>query len=234
VAKDGKEKNGNKSGKPAAKRRKASTDASAAVNPVLAGILHRTRGNPSPPPPAAARKPSAQAGKTGSHQALAKAAVGRGIRHGYSASGASMTASRPVGTGPLQADASAANQSNATAALDAATFTFPDHSGAEDSLTQLANNYRNSLNDLTSQDFGSDADPTPLDQIRDRSSGSGFTGFLSRDSSLIDLAMIPSVDDALQPSTDTSRNFGLSFVDFPNPEMYPPSIAGDSDQASDE
>jgi hypothetical protein len=170
---------------------------------------------------AAARKPvSAQLSQTaGAHQALARTAVGRGIRHGYSLNAGSHPGSQP---GRL-AQNNNASQGNVAAAP--APFEFPDQMpSANDSLSQLTSNYRNSLNDMSAQSLENDDEtmPTPLDQMRDPNAA-GFGGFLlSRNSSLVDLAMIPNVDDPDDQQTDF-RSFGMNFVDFPNPEVYPTS-----------
>ena len=73
-----------------------------------------------------------------------------------------------------------------------------------DPLSQLASNYRNSLMEIRDND-----------QLTS-------SGLLSRDSSLLDLAMIPDVDDGAPPAPETSDiNPGFTFVDFPNPEVQP-------------
>jgi hypothetical protein len=196
------------------------------VNPALAGILHRHQGSHPIAVTAAARNTvgSQIPLKLGSHQALARAAVGRGIRHGYSMN----TGTRP--SQPLQADevhSTTVAQGTATAALSRASLSVQD---STDSLSELTNNYRSSLNELSSQDMADELLPTPLDQMRDSNNlspnesgsftGSGsFACFLPRDSSLIDLAMIDNVDMDGQQSD--FQALGMSFVDFPNPEVYP-------------
>jgi len=82
----------------------------------------------------------------------------------------------------------------------------------------LALNYKNSLND-----FLQDVEPNPI----------GNTGFLSRNSSLIDLAMIPSVEEEEQLSVNEPSSqdidpysLGLNFVDFPNSDFHQ---SGDND-----
>lgn len=154
---------------------------------------------------------------TGSQQALARTAVGRGIRHGYSLNTGSHPGSQPARL-PQTASAPQGNMSAAGAQFD-----FPDQmSSANDSLSQLTSNYRNSLNDMSNQSLDDETMPTPLDQMRDPNASGGFGGFLSRNSSLVDLAMIPNVDDPDDQQTDF-RSFGMNFVDFPNPEIYPTS-----------
>jgi hypothetical protein len=198
------------------------------VNPVLASILCRTKGMTMQPCVVSSATTMdtgmpASGAKVVTHQDLAQTAVGRGIRH-------SLTALSATPSVPRRAETSSQRASNMRTCSSAsplhpgASFTFPELTGADDSLSQLATNYRNSLNDMSSShDFGGDDDtePTPWHQMRCCISDQ-FSGFLmSRDSSLVDLAMIPGVDDEIPPSTDLSRDFGLSFVDFPNPEVHP-------------
>jgi hypothetical protein len=149
----------------------------------------------------------------GTHQALARRAVGRGIRHGFGA--------------PSQPQP--------------ATAKLPPVTSTADSLSELANNYQNSLKDDTGiSALESDADPTPLSQMQGRGgyydSAGAFSFFLSRNSSLVDLAMIAPVDDALEePSTvttDEARDF--TFVDFPNPEVHPGASTKSGDEGMQE
>jgi hypothetical protein len=204
---------------------------------VLAGILYRSKSpaetaNATASAAAAARKPVASQlpNATGVHQALARTAVGRGIRHSYSLGGGSHPGSQPAR--PMQVQSmhtASAPQGNANASLHpgAPPFDFPELPNANDSLSQLTSNYQNSLNDMSTslnetQSLDDETMPTPLDQMRDGNAAGAFGGFLSRDSSLVDLAMIPNVDDTDDQQTDF-RSFGMNFVDFPNPEVYPTS-----------
>lgn len=100
---------------------------------------------------------------------------------------------------------------------------------SQDSLSQLATNYRNSLIDFQGEGTGTDefqfdADPTPLSQMQGDTSTS--SGFFSRDPSLLELAMIPGAEEG--SGYDSAG--GFNFVDFPNPEVRPKSSEwGDSD-----
>lgn len=86
-------------------------------------------------------------------------------------------------------------------------------------------NYRNVLNEESAA-IGSSAnnetDPTPLSEMQGQNDDSSglFGGFLSRNSSLVDLAMIAPVDEDQMEHTDIA-NRGFGFVDFPNPEVHP-------------
>lgn len=127
-----------------------------------------------------------------SQLALARAAVGRGIRHGVTLSSSKST---PVTDKALVPDP-----------------LLQQH--RSDSLSQLASNYQHSLDEHRSQD---DA----------RTEDEQYEGRLSRDSSLVDLAMIPSLDDGATYHPDSTISmkdeFGWGFVDFPYPELDPSS-----------
>jgi len=145
------------------------------------------------------------------HQALARRAVGRGVRHGFTSP-------------PLQPEPT---QPEATTSTLVAAARHPQANS--DNLTELATNYRNVLNEgraaavSTSNPSNDNTsnDPTPLSQMQRSNYDSGtFGGFLSRNSSLVDLAMLaPVADEEPPPSDNTGDGFG--FVDFPNPEIYP-------------
>lgn len=147
--------------------------------------------------------PSAQ----GSHQALAQAAVGRGVRHTVSIDHTTY-ASSPQ----------AKSSEPAPSAASSATRISNSGTNTQNDLSELALNYKNSLND-----FLQDVEPNPI----------GNTGFLSRNSSLIDLAMIPSVEEEEQLSVNEPSSqdidpysLGLNFVDFPNSDFHQ---SGDND-----
>jgi hypothetical protein len=220
------------------------------VNPVLAGILYRSKGASSAPagllPDTAKLRPSVLSQSNikpgSSHQALAQTAVGRGIRHGYTAASCGKSVPRQALSTNSKVDAmtsasASSSQSDlASAALNHSSFTFPE--STVDSLSQLASNYQNTLTGGHSNDVEVEAEPTPLEQLRSRTtspSGShnNYVCFLSRNSSLVDLAMIPGIDEDLQPSTDTN-SYGLSFVDFPNPEVHPSSSSVATGNSADE
>lgn len=96
----------------------------------------------------------------------------------------------------------------------------------QDSLSELTNNYRNSLQNAVitaeeTKDQGDESDPS-------------FTmyHFLRRDSSLVDLAMLvsnvePENMGSIEPTpVNEMRNSTISFVDFPH-EDFDPSINND-------
>jgi hypothetical protein len=249
-------------------KRRTSSESSIAptVNPVLVGILHRTTGSMGAAPVLSNRGalptavlstsislkpmpivlPNASAAVLDAqgqgHKAVARAAVGKGIRHSFAAAAAAAP----------QQGSTAASEGGGCAALNAiitSSFTFPEHTSS--SLSQLEDNYRNSLNDLTAAEaIAAGTDPTPLDQMQMQQSSPtsapsdsmNFTCFLSRNSSLIDLAMLPSIEDGLPPSIDHSKGGGgdggdmdgYGFVDFPH-LPHPGSMnAGQTDEGGGE
>lgn len=194
------------------------------VNPVLAGILQRSI-VPSGATSSSNRLAAISAIPTGSAtskgnlnalttpQQLARAAAGHGIRHSFLAAAAPAAASS-ISSSSQSVPEDSADQNRATRALQGASFALP----ASASLSQLEINFRNTINDMDGNSLLVDADPTPLNEMI-----APQYGFLSRDSSLIDLAMIPPVEDNVNPSTNPNT-FGLTF-DFPDPDDRKPSPA---------
>jgi hypothetical protein len=105
-------------------------------------------------------------------------------------------------------------------------FQEPD----SDSLTQLKYNFHNSLNQsYENLDVLVGAEPTPLSQMQNvgnmgsTDTGDYYTGFLSRTSSLIDLAMIDPTDESfIYQQNDMDESNIFSFIDFPCPEVALP------------
>jgi len=174
------------------------TKATVPVNPVLVNILHRSSsGGTTDTDQTKSFKVASGKGikhplngylkgvgapTNNSHIAVAKAAVGKGIRHGYASA--------------------APSESHDTAF----TFKDPHQLGmdVESSLSELSNNFRNSMKD------------TPSDPLA--------FGMLSRNSSLIDLAMLDPIEPTpvseLQRTSDPNL---MSFLDFPSSqESFPP------------
>ena len=182
------------------------------MNPVLAGIVKSSIQQSTSAPVATATvaapvtSASLESTSTGdSYRAVAKSAVGKGIRHNFTSR---TLPALPSASGPQPSE----TKSQAQGQRDV----------SQDSLTQLAANYRNSLIDHQGDDTGAehfhfDADPTPLSQMQGDASMS--SGFFSRDPSLLELAMIPEVEEGGGHESTP----GFSFVDFPNPEVRPKS-----------
>lgn len=147
---------------------------------------------------------------TGAHHELARRAIGRGIRHGLG--GSTMPKLLPPVPMPLLPPVPMPILSSSTSTAN--------------SLSELANNYQNSLkDDVVTED--SDDNPTPLSQMQNGMCSTfdggmlDSTEFLSRNSSLIDLAMLAPVDEALNGTNtddDNGNHSGESFefLDFPN------------------
>lgn len=135
-----------------------------------------------------------------SQKALARVAVGKGIRHGY--------VPRQTGQQSRAAPAVASGKS--------ASVVAP--SPVQASLNALTNNYRNSLNELQSAGTSENASNTATGAGSSAQAGatalSYVPGSLSRDDSLVDLAMIPFAEEGTGTS-DAAASSGFSFVDFP-------------------
>ena len=189
------------------------------VNPVLAGILHRS----SMASTAEAKLYSSetttnesQSEATKSHHAVAQAAVGRGIRHGVGRSQVQVSTRSGLLSQTVPVDV----PSSEPEVKPAATVANP--------LSQLATNFQNSLNDLVSVDAVPQEPAVSTTTISDQALFPG--GFLRRDDSLVDLAMIPVVENSevpgelLQVGTnkeEATEDVGLCFIDFPNPDIFP-------------
>ncbi|KAL7567553.1 hypothetical protein ACA910_000157 [Epithemia clementina (nom. ined.)] len=210
------------------------------VNPVLAGILQRSSMVQTAPTASPAQEfansenqksTTMTAYATTSHQAVAQAAVGRGIRHTV---GRGIASARPVGNisaatahvpTPLRYSASVSSSISAETAAQAAQKISTG--AVANPLSQLASNFRNSMNDLAG-DQSQEVNPTSSD-LYDQMSFHG--GFLRRDDSLVDLAMIPFIDtnenagEFFQDGKEhdgSTDDVGLNFIDFPNPDVFPP------------
>lgn len=154
---------------------------------------------------------------------IAKSAVGKGVTHQYhpSSSSSSNVSNNLINNG-IPTDSS--NR-----------FTFLDPSqlgmGIESCLSELKNNFRNSLNEAAKMDEAKNN----TDNI-ENSSSSFFPQFssLTRESSLVDLAIIPSLhttqsqanffSSAMNDKTLES-DYGMTFIDFPegvDPNSMPP------------
>lgn len=176
----------------------------APVNPVLASILYSSSDQQFP-----TTHPREQNQTNTSsipiqpqtqQQALAQVAVGRGIRHGY-------TVQKATG------------DSNPRQVVAIAPAPIATKSPVEASLSALQNNYHNSLQNLSRLDAEENAQGH-LQYLRSSSMSLSNTtpfipGSLSRDDSLVDLAMIPQFDETEPiPGLPEGSN-ALTFVDFP-------------------
>ena len=165
--------------------------------------------NSAPPKSGNSRSPSTTI--TGAHHELARRAIGRGIRHGFSSSTGSAPNLLPPVPVPLLPPVQLP--------------VLPLSTSTANSLSELTNNYQNSLKeDVVTED--SDDNPTPLSQMQNgmcTTFDGGLydnTGFLSTNSSLIDLAMLAPVDEALNVTrsgdgNDKDSGEMFEFLDFP-------------------
>lgn len=150
----------------------------------------------------------------GSEQAtLAQSAVGKGIRHGYSA------------------PSSTANYVAGNTARSNMPFFDPSQlgMGVESSLSQLTSNY---LKAHDESDAPASAAPVQQDDIIS-APASAPGSMLTRNDSLVDLAMLPTLPfpDTSDLDTDggASNPSSFTFVDFPDTFGFPPpSSGGDS------
>ena len=193
-----KDKNGRK---PSAAEKHAGGKAVHVPLNTAKGVIHQVK-----PVAAAPIQPSSTETPTphgNTQHAIAQAAVGRGIRHsiGYAAAPAvAAAASAAATTAPPPAP-----EQNST------KFLIPTR--VEDSLSQLASNYQNSLVDMPSfpDQAGSTSQPSYAHDP--------FPSLLSRNSSLVDLAMIPTLEEGEGDAVPSVP--GMNFVDFPQPEVDP-------------
>ena len=155
------------------------------VNPVLAGILHRTSDNT----PGTTRTTSSTMQQ--SQKAIARVAVGKGVRHGYVPQRAKSTQNYHAST-PVQASLNALTQN----------FNQSMHETTE-SATDVQGNYEYQL-----------PEPTPV-TAAPAGRVTYVPGSLHRDDSLVDLAMIPLVGDGTTADSNAATSSGFSFVDFP-------------------
>lgn len=178
------------------------------------GVVHQVRPVATP----AGHRPTAsfdsqRAAPANTQQAIAQAAVGRGIRHS-------------IGFGAAAAPAATDTQATANAP-DQQTSKFLIPMRVEDSLSQLANNYQNSLVDLPSYPEQAVSSSQPASQGQPAAyPQEPFPSLLSRNSSLVDLAMIPTLEEG---ETDAMPIVpGMNFVDFPQPEVDPSKYRSDT------
>jgi hypothetical protein len=139
---------------------------------------------------------------------LAQAAVGKGIRHSYSA-----PQSSAIETGP----ATTVAQSTGMTFLDPPQLDM----SVESSLSELTSNYlkaQGNVNPAASSN-------SPIDDTSSHFPNVASSSMLSRESSLVDLAMLPTLPLPAPTQTDEMNSDPFTFVDFPNQASYelPPS-----------
>lgn len=199
------------------------------VNPVLAGIFKRSRDSMVRLAPAKDHQTQLKSAPGTDAHDLAQTAVGRGIRHSFAANTA--TIGIAIDNGVAHTVNASMDQEQHQMQPSESTST---RAANIDSLSQLASNFRNSLMQSgDSNEFMVDAEPTPLSEmyrsepIPSSETNYFYNGFLSRNSSLVDLAMIAPVDESKSPQPlENEDNF--DFVDFPGMDMFPVRSSSDS------
>ncbi len=163
---------------------------------------------------------------------IAKAAVGKGVTHQYQSgntlnSTKQNTSRNGIGISNSVMSGIPTDSSN--------KFTFLDPSqlgmGIESSLSELHTNFRNSLNEANAEEAGNNdfnnSQDNPNNQINHQCT-------LHRESSLVDLAIIPSLNSTLPQAQSLNMysgfnnknesDYGMTFIDFPmdNVPLAPP------------
>lgn len=178
--------------------------------------------------PLVVRKPtvgSDQLASSGSQQGIAKLAVGKGIRHGYQHS-QSVPFAQPRSKKHINALTVSTGEASGSEGPGAATR----------NLKELESNFALSMIQKTTTkeipDSGENqVDPTPLSALSGRIDDSNFDTFLDRESSLVDLAMIPGAEDISDDGTGADNIYfsnEWNFIDFPQPEVDPRNRTRDS------
>jgi len=213
------------------------SSATTAVNPVLAGILQRSSSSTSVAKRRAvnpvttakiavgkgvkhqlngylrniASTPGILDTKSNSHITLAQTAVGKGVRHGFSAQTHASAVSDSTTTNSVS---SALTSSNSNV-----SFSDVNQFDLQNSLSELTNNYKNSLNSETSE-------ANSIQSTSAQVNGVPVTlGMLSRESSLIDLAMLDPT-----PVSELARST-MPFIDFPNGDLNQSVSSGENNNA---
>ncbi len=197
-----------RNGKEAKVRSPATAKVGDPVNPVLAGILQRSSSNN-----LIGTTPSPGGSLPQSQKALARVAVGKGVRHGYVPH--RKTSSKIVSTQHVAASVAAS----------------VDRSPVQESLNALTQNFNQSMHQTIDSNTGLEGKPHAVANYQDvnqyqapapagvASDNTGpvayVPGSLHRDDSLVDLAMIPIVGDGISTESNTAISSGFSFVDFP-------------------
>ena len=186
------------------------------VNPVLANILFRATGSETSNPPVSASISNGQTSSNPSQQDIARVAVGRGIRHSFS----HPSARKPAPLPPRPVPSAQSGPTGRTVA-EPSDSVVPV---VQASLSALKSNFQNSLDAALGQAANSTEKSDDTTFLT-----SYVPGSLRRDDSLVDLAMIPLVDegnyeaDLFSSTGGLSSTAGFSFIDFPWQDPNPPT-----------
>lgn len=175
---------------------------------------------------------------------LAKSAVGKGITHQYQSSIPQST-TKSTSSGGVGGIGIGTNLISGIPTDSSNKFTFLDPSqlgmGIESCLSELQTNFRNSLNEANAKSDGCN-DPNNNNNLNNSNNNNSQNQNLSsmtRDSSLVNLAIIPSLNStqsfthSYTYNNNTTLNdnsleseYGMTFIDFPtggiDPSTLPP------------
>jgi hypothetical protein len=206
------------------------TSDAAKVNPILAGIFKRSRESISHLPPG--KVPLSYLNSTSGAEAheIAQAAVGKGVRHNFGTYKHMTITVTDAGDPTPATYTSTTHQQQQILQRESTSV----QSANMDSLTELTSNFHNSLmQSVASDDILGDTEPTPLSEmcisepIPSSDTSYFCLGFLSKNSSLVDLAMSTPADNSISTEPlDNSENF--DFTDFPSLDMFPVRSSSES------
>jgi hypothetical protein len=174
------------------------------ANPVLTSIFCQSGGSTSANAAAPASQPRASSlPPNKSQQELARVAVGKGIRHRFSLSSSSKPAPLPPRAGDLPPATPPTELLNNQASRTSLSI------GVQEGLSALESNYKSSL---TASNLG-ESNASESENQEGNLSGIEpyYPGTMSHNDSLVDLAMIPLLED----SNEQSDSLPFTFIDFP-------------------
>ena len=202
----GNEPNSAKSTKKRDRDDPVDVQAHTAANPALTNLFHPSASNPSTTAvtvSSQARISSQPPNK--SQQELARVAVGKGIRHGFSLASSSKPA--PLPTRPINPSVPPPQRQQLTNSQNSSRASLSV--GVQEGLSALESNYMSSLS--ASHPGGNDSMSGSGNPNMPSLSDAYFPGSLRHNDSLVDLAMIPYLED----SNEQSDSLPFAFIDFP-------------------
>jgi len=184
------------------------------VNPVLAGILYRSSGENITVSTNSTNSSTLQQ----SQKAIARVAVGKGVRHGFvpqlSKSRLKNPATSSQISGRQQVSATRITPSPVQASLTALTQNF--NQSMHETIKSNVDMKGESHTVASHQDIKQNQLPAPAAlPTGNQGRVSYVPGSLHRDDSLVDLAMIPIIGDGTIMESNGDVSSGFSFVDFP-------------------
>lgn len=152
----------------------------------------------------------------GSQQAIARSAIGRGVRHSFGLGTTDLNSSTAVESQSILKEEVRSDTTDSNSSTDVGSQSIPKEDVSSDTNFVIPRHVEDSLSQLTSNYQSSLAGNNPT--VEQQGSNNGFPSLLSRNSSLIDLAMLPNYEEGDNALTDMP---GFNFVDFPQPELDP-------------